>query len=147
MKVVAFDTGGTTGIAVGLLDLEKGLMRVSSSQEILSHHGIYNHIQRLNPDIIICEDFQYRNRARDGLELISAELNGVVKLYASEYKVTLYMQTPVEGIGGFYNDDRLKEHDLWQEGKIHANEATMHLLHWYTFKQGYKYNKEGFVKA
>lgn len=147
MKIISLDPGGTTGIGVGYLDEEAGLLRVTSDQKILSHQGLYNLLVRESPDWVICEDFIFRNRARDGLELISAELIGVVKLYAAEYKCSLTMQSPVEGIGGYYNDDRLKEHDLWQAGKIHANEALMHLLTWYTFKHGFKYNKKGFIKA
>lgn len=146
MKIVAFDPGGTTGIACGDLDEERGLMKVSAEQEVLNHNGLWNYMWTERPDWIITESFEYRNRARPGLELISCELIGVIELYIQQYKSGYVKQTAAKG-KGYFTDKILKRDGLYVPGIPHGMDALRHLLHWYMFGTGFQFNKEGYVKA
>lgn len=144
VKVISLDPGGTTGWTKGLIHENK--MGVISGQEPWNHLELYLQLQLMNPDIIVCERFEFRKKAsQEGAVLISAEYIGVVHLYQQQHGCELYMQMPTEGLGGFYGKDIvLKENNVFNIGKPHANDAMRHLLQWYTFGPGYKYNKHGF---
>jgi hypothetical protein len=157
IKVIALDPGGTTGWAKGLIRDYK--MHAISGQDKWNHLELYNAIELFKPDIIICERFDYRKGGKKqvGVELISREYIGVVELYVqmrdaefkagSGYFVQLYMQMPTEALGGYWKEDsKLKEDNMFMIGKPHANDAMRHLLQWYSFKQGFVYNKHGFAR-
>jgi len=154
VKVIALDPGGTTGWAKGLI--RDGKMYVVSGQDEWDHFDIFKELSEVTkPDIIVCERFDYRKggRKQEGVELISREYIGVVRLYALMFPNTpngplqLYMQMPSEGVGGYWKEDaQLKKDGVFMIGKPHANDAMRHLLQWYTFKEGYIYNKEGFTR-
>jgi hypothetical protein len=102
------------------------------------------HLEELQPDVIVYERFDYRNRARKGLELISRELIGVAELYTQQHpQVILHKQT-ASSVMSYYNDNRLRLDLVYKPGKEHANDAVRHLLYWFTFGPGYKYNEHGF---
>lgn len=141
--ILALDPGGTTGWAYGLIS--DGKMGVKSGQEMWNHVDLYDSLTQFNPHIIVCERFDYRKlSANQGAELISREYIGVITLWARQKQRQLVMQMPSEGVGGYYKGDQLKKHGVYLRGKPHANDAMRHLLQWYTFKEGYQYNKEGF---
>jgi hypothetical protein len=145
MKILAFDPGITTGYAVGYLDVEKGLLTIGASQEKFSHDVLLQYLIDTKPNLIIYEKFEYRNRARPGLELFSRELIGIIKLYYAynSFSTTLVEQTPAQAMG-YFTDKKLKELEIYQPGKPHAMDALRHLLQWYQFGAGYQYNKLGF---
>lgn len=146
-KVIALDPGGTTGWAKGLI--YEGRMGVISGQDTFNHIELYDFVENMRPDIIVCERFDFRKggRTRAGVELISKEYIGVVHLYSQVMNIELHMQMPAEGVGGYWKDDhRLKEDKVFTRGKPHANDAMRHLLQWFTFKEGYKYNQKGFYR-
>jgi hypothetical protein len=143
MKILAFDPGITTGYAVGYLDVKACLMTVSADQNKFSHEELHNTLIATNPDIIICETFEYRNRSRAGLVLYSVEMIGIIKLHCEWADIDLIEQTPAQAMG-YFTDKKLKEFEVYQPGKPHAMDALRHLLQWYQFGAGYQYNKLGF---
>lgn len=148
ISVLSLDPGGTTGYAWG--NIEDGLMTVSTGQAQWSVNDLWFQLNETHPDIIIIERFDYRNRARKGLQLISVELIGVVHLYCATVEsdpkraVELFEQQPGSVINQYFNKKKLEHDGLWHQNQTHGNEACMHLLHWFTFGAGYKYNKRGY---
>lgn len=152
MKAVAIDPGGTTGYAVGLI--EDGRMKVSTGQAVFTHLSLYNQLVLSSPHIIVCESFDFRRRSQLGVNLFPKELIGVVELYAQQratdnedHGVELCYQKPGNVLGQFYTDDVLKKDRLYKTGRPHANDACRHLLHWFTFGSGFKYNTGGYDPA
>ena len=147
IKVVALDPGETTGYAIGVIN--QGLMDCKSDQARWNHLNLYDFLTLHHADFIVCESFDFR-KSSDGANLYPRELIGVVNLYVQALNlspivggVTLHMQSPAEAKGPF-QDKILKQANLYNTGKPHSNDAMRHLLQWYMFKQGYKYNKRGY---
>jgi len=140
LKIVSLDPGVTTGYSLGII--EDDVFLVSCDQEKFSHWHLWNLLLEVEPDMIICESFEFRSQARDGLELYSCELIGIVKMYHQKFfKPQLKMQTAATG-KGHYNDAKLKKMDLYIPGKDHGRDALRHMLQWYTFGAGFQYNKK-----
>jgi hypothetical protein len=144
VKVISFDPGGTTGYTNSILS--DGMLSVGASQAKWSVGELWDYLDAEEPDIIVYESFEYRNRARAGLDLTPVELIGVIKLYIEKVdNVTVRPQRPGTGFD-YFTDKKLKEDGLYIPGKPHAMDAVRHLLHWYTFGPGYKYNTRGYDK-
>lgn len=149
IKAIAFDPGKTTGFATGEMEEGKrsvidgpfwGPMMVQTAQALLSHGDIHQFLASYKPDYIICERFDFRNKARTGLELISREFIGIINLYCElNPDCTLVMQSPGQVLNGHFSPDKLKKLSLWRKDNIHANEACMHLLYWGRFGSGFQY--------
>lgn len=144
IRVVSLDPGRTTGHAVG--EIEDGLMRVRCGQTEFDHIMLFQQLQLLKPDMVICEEFEFRNRARKGLDLYPRELLGVCELYCQLEKKPLFRQKAMEGMG-FYSNDKLKRDGLYIKAKPHAMDGLRHLLHWFTFGYGFQYNTSGYKAA
>lgn len=142
MKTVAcFDPGITTGHAVGILD--DGKMTVRCGQTAFDHIMLYDQLCLLKPDMIVAEEFEFRNRARKGLELYPRELLGVIELYGQQAKIRVFRQKAAEGMA-YYSNQKLQRDGLYIRGKPHAMDALRHLLHWYTYGYGFQFNKSGY---
>lgn len=153
IKVVSLDPGVTTGYASGYI--EDGKLKVVSGQGRWKEYELYLQLQLLNPDIIIYEEFHYR-RNLDRAELFPRNLIGVINLYAQERAAThinaecdtrpveVYTQTPAQGKSGQFSDDNLKKANMYKVANPHANDAMRHLLYWFVFGGGYKYNTQGY---
>ena len=139
--VVSLDPGRTTGHAVGTL--EDGFMRVRCGQTQFDHIMLYQQLELIKPDYIICEEFEFRNKARKGLDLYPRELLGVCELYTQQRKIPLFRQKAMEG-KAYYSNDKLKKDGLYLPGKPHAMDGLRHLLHWYTFGFGFQFNTSGY---
>lgn len=148
MLAIALDPGITTGIATGLISPEDGIMEVGAMQQIWRVADLWDFLEEQKPTFIIYERFDFRKRARKGLELFSRELIGVANLWAEKAteRCVVTTQTAAEG-KGYYTNAKLKESNVFRPGKEHANDALRHLLHWYTFGPGFKYNTNGFRPA
>lgn len=148
LKALAFDPGITTGIATGMIDGRAGYMEVGSTQEKYEVDELWEFLCKQVPDFIIYETFEFRNRAREGLELFSRELIGIIRMYSRRYlpKHT-YDQSAYQGKGGYFTNKMLKEYNVYKPGMDHAMDATRHLCQWYTFGPGYAYNTKGFGPA
>jgi len=140
-KIVAFDPGVTTGYATGVID--DGKLGAVSGQGDWNESLLYMQLQMMKPHIIVYERFDYR-RGQDRAELFSRNLIGVINLYVQQEKLECYTQMPGQVIGQYYTDKVLKESRMYKVGKPHANDAMRHLLHWFTFGAGFKYNTNGF---
>lgn len=143
MKILAIDPGGTTGYAWGFLDGTNPLQFKTEQHKYL-HNEFYNFMVKTEPDYIVYETFEYRNRARAGLELISAELIGIILLYISERVIPFAAQSASEhgagGRTGYYQNRKLKALG-WYKSMPHEMDAARILLNWYMFKKGHKYYK------
>lgn len=152
IKVVSFDPGITTGYATGRID--DGKLGAVSGQAQWNEYTLYVQLKLLSPDIIVYETFEYR-RGQDRAVLFSRNLIGVINLYIQERAhlaelhnthdpVVGYTQTPAQGKSGQFSDKVLKEAKMYKTANPHANDAMRHLLHWFTFGGGYKYNTNGY---
>jgi hypothetical protein len=133
-RLLALDPGRTTGYAAGLLD--SPVTRIVYDQTKLTENQLFAMLEEIKPDHIVCEEFEYRNRARSGLDLTPVKLIGVVSMYARSNSARLHMQSAARG-KGHYSDSKLKKLGLYQAGKPHGRDALRHLLHWLTFGVGY----------
>lgn len=136
LRALSLDPGGSTGYAI--CDINNvNEVSIGWDQARLDPAELTDLLETINPDKIICEDFEYRNRARAGLDLTPPKLIGVVQLYCSN-GVPLYMQKASTG-KGHYTDNRLKSIGMYVKGRPHGRDALRHLLHWLTFKGGNAY--------
>lgn len=148
LKVMAFDPGITTGIASGLISLPDGLMEVGATQEVLTVGALFDLLEKQEPNCIVFETFEFRQRARKGLSLFPKELIGVIELYGSRKgdEIHIHRQNAAQG-KTYFTDRQLKDNNVYRPGMPHANDAMRHLLQWFTFGPGYKFNKQGYRPA
>jgi len=149
-KIAALDPGVTTGYAEGLIN-EEGHMYVVCGQSRWSHLELWGWLEDHQPDVIITERFEYRNRARSGLELFSRELIGVANLYTQmvmppPHELVMQPAGTVVGKTSYFNNDRLKKEGLYKPARDHAMDALRHLLYWFEFGSGFQYNKRGYSR-
>lgn len=143
IKVLALDPGITTGIAFGTI--HEGTMYFAADQAELKCLGLWDLISSYDPNIIVCESFEFRQgKQRGNLELYSRNLIGVIQLYHEMFKTKLVMQNAAQG-KTFYTNEKLKQEGSYIKGKDHARDAIRHLLYWYAFGAGFEYNESGFV--
>ena len=153
INVIAIDPGETTGYAHG--KIINGQMLIATGQAKWTHGELWQHLNWYQPHIIVYEKFDFRRSPRaqrDKVNLYAKELIGAIKLYQqtnSGPPILLHEQTAASAMGEkvYFNTKRLKEVGVYKPGKKHSNEAVRHLLRWFTFGKGYKYNKKGFVVA
>lgn len=147
LRVVALDPGRTTGYAHGIIDLTEGKMLVVTGQDKFDYQGMRDHLEQTDPQIVIYERFDYRNRARKGLDMYPRELIGIIELYCSDHGLVnlgrVYPQMP-SAVMQHFTDGKLKSDNLYKIGKPHANDAARHILYWFTFGPGFKYNEKGY---
>jgi len=139
MKIIAVDPGGTTGIAEYDTVTEDLLQFQIGPDE--HHLELYRYLWAAQPDILICERFNYQRRELDkgvSLVLISREYIGVCKLYirataeARENETSWAMQQPAAM--RLFTDRQLKRIGVYRPAMVHANDATRHLFYYMTTK-------------
>src|SRR5687768_17063694 len=120
MKIIALDPGGTTGWAT----YEDQEIPVPGTDGEVERHGVKWVCGHLGPEehhgqlydflgmqhsqqetYLVSESFEFRQKARDGLVLVSLEYIGVTKLFARERGLQLRMQTAAMG-KGFVTDEK-----------------------------------------
>lgn len=131
MRIISFDPGGTTGIALYDDEFEDGWRRWSLGPG--PHHlQLWSVLQ--NEYDIVYETFNYQRRDVDkgvALELISRNYIGIIELRAAmSHSVNIYPQSPSRRM--FWDDDKLRELGLWVSSP-HERDATRHLLQHITF--------------
>ena len=104
MNILAFDPGGTTGWA--LYSDDDAIIGGQLANQ--HHYDLYLLMRENDPQAIVYETFEYRNKSRAGLVLDSREYIGVIKLYAEINEVELVAQSPVLA-KGFVSDTQLKK--------------------------------------
>lgn len=139
MRVLAVDPGPTTGFAFFKNDIfQTWQTRYPPSR---AHSDLYNdiHIMLGDIDIIIVEKFEFRkDKERDNINYVAAELVGVVKLYAqrSERIRLVEQSSSLIGKTAFWSDDnqRVKRLRLYDpKASPHGMDALRHLLYFLTF--------------
>jgi hypothetical protein len=131
---MAFDPGGTTGVAV--------VQSEAKPWEIYALHlGGQHHLElwrllvEYKPSIVICETFE--NRAHGPALLESREYIGVVKMYLQATGTDGEWQSSSTG-KQFWDDVKMKEAGLYVAGLRHARDAIRHYAYWRMFKKNDK---------
>lgn len=139
-NVLCIDPGKTTGLVYASFDNDK--ITVKPNQCVMSVSDLWNYLNLVRPDNIVCEDFEFR-RHLDWAELYPVQLIGIVNLYAEQVSnyTDLVMQKArlIHGTGAFFdNKDKIRELGLWKPGEKyhHAMDAMRHFLHWFYFGKG-----------
>jgi hypothetical protein len=118
---------------------------------------LYLQLKLQQPNIIIYERFEYR-AAKHGtygdlsnVELFSRNLIGVINLYIQEVQgagneILYYPQMPSYALGKkcYFTDQKLKNSGVYKTANVHANDAMRHMLMWWQFGPGFKYNTDGY---
>ena len=132
MKIIAFDPGVTTGVAIW--QEEQGAWPEEWNRFTLGpddHHQQLFSMLDLSYDVVIWESFQYRGQTSAILK--SVEYIGVLELvkqnFARSSPSTIFHPQPSSVAKGFWNDKRLKQIDLWTN-VTHTRDATRHLLYY-----------------
>ena len=139
-KVISIDPGKTTGYCYA--DLTPGLsLEYHPFQSFDDVDDLWRRLKEYEPQYIIIEDFEFRQKSRAGLVLFPVQMIGVARLYSliAPPPVSLYLQKAAQG-KSYYKDPILKKNDLYVRGLPHGMDASRHLLHWITFGAGYQYN-------
>jgi len=126
MRILAIDPGEDVGLS--FLDTKTGRDMSWQYRPDTNPYIIFwalLHGQR--PDVIICEDFYHIPRYMK-LSMITSELIGIVKLYASKEVIQLIMQN--RGMKQGWPNQKLKMLGLFVPGKDHedAMDALRHRL-------------------
>ena len=122
MKVSAFDTGGTTGVAAW----QDGIIW---SRNVPAAE-VYDEMEMLIPksDLVILEQLTITAVSYKKKDLkFAIELAGVVKYLSSRAGVELYEQLPVDAMR-FATDEKLKRIGWYVPGPDHQRDARRHIL-------------------
>lgn len=147
-RIIALDPGGTTGWAT--YTSLRMMNPVTQEMEYLDeeftggqlgpekHHDELDMLlgmQHVEQFIIVCESFEYRNRGRAGLVLVSQQYIGVIERFAQERDVPLIMQPASVGKitkKSFVRKENLERLGLWVKGGAsvwnHMEDSYGHLL-------------------
>lgn len=152
MKVIALDPGVTTGYASGVID--NGKLGVVSGQAKWNEMQMYLQLKMSDADIIIYERFDYRSKKAynvDNVDLFPRNLIGVINLFLQEKEaqgtpLEWHTQWPHQVLGKtcYWTNAKLKSAHVYKVANEHANDAMRHLLYWWQFGPGFKYNTNGF---
>ena len=132
--LVALDPGKTVGVAICAYDLKKRTARWDHAQvrdnEVWSILELYSEkgLQR-----VIAESFTFR--AKTAVNLVGAEVQGIIKEFCRQFRIPYEPQNPSEG-KHYFTNKRLIDLDLYIPNKPHANDATRHLLYYLNFGGG-----------
>ena len=140
VKVISIDPGGTTGFTYAQIK-DDGTMEAYPFQAVDDVDDLWRRLAHFAPNIIIIEDFEYRNKARAGLDLTPVQLIGVTRLYwltEPTGKAQIFTQKASYG-KAYYSDNMLKKYGFYKRALGHGMDSLRHLLQWYTFGAGYQY--------
>lgn len=130
MKIIAFDPGVTTGVAIWEEHNDSWDRFTFGPDD--HHQQLFDTMDTIY-DVVIWESFQYRGQPSAVLK--SVEYIGVLELvkqyYAHYHPNTIFHSQPASVAKGFWNDNRLKQLDLWTN-ITHTRDATRHLLYYRT---------------
>lgn len=138
--IVALDPGGTTGVSVYELEMnlhnyEINVEQIDTKESLLA---VYDLLDLVSPDAVVCENFTYRQNDKAGIDLTAQQVIGVAKLWCEMYCVPLKLQQ-ASAAKGFAPDSTLKKLGLYHVGKRHANDATRHLVYYIIKNKEYPY--------
>lgn len=136
--LMGIDPGRTTGYCFAEIN-DLGETTLRPMQAVDDVDDMWRRIVQVAPDYIIIEDFEYRNRARSGLDLFPVQMIGVVRLYTLTIgKNAPVIQKAAQG-KSYYTDTILKNGNMHVRGIPHAMDAMRHVLQWITFGAGFQF--------
>lgn len=147
MLILALDPGGTTGYAIGEATDDtgqgEGIFRyIKSGEAKLTGADLWGMLDSISPTYLVAETFEFRQNTRDNVELISRDLLGVSEMWATLRNANYRTQSPAEG-KSFFTDKKLRTLGMYSPGRVHARDATRHLLYFMAHKGGAKlHNRE-----
>jgi hypothetical protein len=126
MRYLGVDPGETTGLV--LLDTTDTF----THYHVNSLARLYSVLLNIQPDYIICEDFDRREKPGRIAPILKGI--GVVQLYAEQYTVPVELQSASYG-KGFWDNGKLKQAGAYKPSMKHANDAARHVLQYISFKE------------
>ena len=123
MRIMSFDPGGTTGVAVWGDEY-------CGTWETRGLRPIYADLSGYKPDQVVIESFTYQRR--DKVDLTPVEVIGVIKLWCEIHEIPYKVQSPATG-KSFWTDKKLKQIGMYEASKGHAMDALRHLLYYFSF--------------
>jgi hypothetical protein len=139
VTALTLDPGKTTGYCISALDEDVAYVAYDQAEWNVS--DLDTMLYTLWPQHIICESFEFRNRARAGLDLTPVRLIGIVELFAEKDKERenrVKFQTAAQG-KGYFTDSKIKSLGLYKPGFQHGRDALRHFLHWLHFGPGFQF--------
>jgi len=130
MKIMAFDPGVTTGIAIydSKSPDEFTTGEATSAFQPENLFLIWNELDQQEPDRVVYEKFTPPAATRHRVELFPVQVIGVIRLYAHLNVVDEYSHT-ASMAKGFWTDEKIKRLDLWVPSQGHGMDALRHLLY------------------
>lgn len=144
-KIIAFDPGGTTGVAIATIrdDQVPPKFSVNQLSQKEHHHQIEilldAELRGITRKFVIYEAFEYRQNSRAGLVLDSREYIGIIKNWTQNNGVPVVSQSAAQG-KGFVPDNVLKQLNLYTSAYRHANDAMRHLIYFIVNNETFKFN-------
>lgn len=149
MRILGLDPGGSTGWCFFSYQEPTPSVWLWSGDTLTqdNHHGqLRALIQRYMPDYIVCEDFQFRQKAgtenyRKGLELISKEYIGVARLIAQDIDAKFILQPPSMKDTNLTRDENLKKLQILRtplHPNRHYHDACRHTVNYLIQKRRYQ---------
>lgn len=152
-RILGLDPGGTTGWATYTAEIvptyaegyNGGFEYYEEKWDCgqlgpKDHHNqldIFLGMQQTDRFTIVCESFDYRNKSRAGLVLISREYIGVMKRFCQERNVEYIMQSASQGKvtkNSFTRKENLQKLGLWVptggSTMNHAMDGYGHILYY-----------------
>lgn len=154
-QVIAFDPGGSTGYAHFVYEDQGNFAFYSGTITTKEHHNIIrNTIETQShywakPLTVLTESFEFRQnpdsaKQRRGLELVSREYIGVMKLVCQDLCIPLIQQSPADR--NFITHEKLDRLGLLYK-PLHENrhriDALQHLIYYLVVKKGVEEIKMG----
>jgi hypothetical protein len=139
VRVLSIDPGGVSGYCYARI--ESGNIEYVPFQMQDDVDELWNRLFAFVPAHIIIEDFEFRaGQRKTGLDLFPVQLIGITRLYTLLTKVNcgLHIQKAATG-KAYYTDAILKKNGLYVRGCAHGMDASRHLLQWFTFGYGHRY--------
>lgn len=128
MRILGIDPGEDVGFSLLDADLDREESWQFNIKDRESPHlYVYHKLEVARPDVIACEDFYHIPRYMK-LNMLTAELIGVVKLYGQQRDIEVAMQN--RGMKTGWPAVKIKMLGLWQPGedKADAMDALRHRL-------------------
>jgi hypothetical protein len=138
-SVIAFDPGGTTGIAYAHYDGEEIHYQTGELGPHEHHDELWNVLEHWHHEVelpgnnkhLVTESFEFRqNLQKKNVELISKEYIGIMKLFAINAKIK-YFERNASQAKSFVSDEKLDRLGILEVPKHpnrHRNDALRHLI-------------------
>jgi len=126
VKIIAFDTGDTTGIASWNGEKVQSWALPREEAEDFAAHAIPEADQVITEQLVISMATAKKGRqVQDAIEMV-----GLIRALCRWYKTPLYDKSKPGEVMNFISNEKLKRLDLYVPGPDHENDARRHLVTW-----------------